>query len=105
MHIYSCLGHKEFRFLLPVLPLCLCIAGDYIAFYLAACAKRSDRPLGFRRKVIFLVLLIPNLVALVYLGVIHQRGPLDTMQAVREEVEGNLQANILFLMPCHSTPG
>lgn len=102
--VYSCLGHKEFRFLLPVLPLCLCIAGDYIAFYLAACAKRSDRPLGFRRKVIFLMLLIPNLVALVYLGVIHQRGPLDTMQALREEVKGNLQANILFLMPCHSTP-
>ncbi|ROT64741.1 hypothetical protein C7M84_017308 [Penaeus vannamei] len=37
-----CLGHKEFRFLLPVLPLCLCIAGDYIAVTIANLSKKKD---------------------------------------------------------------
>lgn len=50
-HSTSCLGHKEFRFLLPVLPLCLCVASDHIAFHLAAHAKRSGHPMGFRYEV------------------------------------------------------
>ncbi|KAG0714147.1 GPI mannosyltransferase 3 [Chionoecetes opilio] len=102
--VYSCLGHKEFRFLLPLLPLCLCIAGDHIAFHLAAHAKKTGDSSRLRRTVVFLVLLIPNLTALVYLGLIHQRGPLDTMQILRQEIEVNPRASILFLMPCHSTP-
>lgn len=52
----------------------------------------------------FLSLLVPNTCALLYLGLVHQRGPLDVMQVLGEEVKGHSHPDILFLMPCHSTP-
>ncbi|XP_042229036.1 GPI mannosyltransferase 3-like [Homarus americanus] len=102
--VYSCLGHKEFRFLLPVLPLCLCIAGDYIAFTLASYSKRTDHSIRCRSAFVFIFLIVPNLVAALYLGLVHQRGPLDTMTILQKDIERNNNSDILFLMPCHSTP-
>ncbi|XP_050719571.1 GPI mannosyltransferase 3-like [Eriocheir sinensis] len=102
--VYSCLGHKEFRFLLPVLPLCMCMAGDHIAFHLSAHVKRKGRPAGLWRWVVFLCLAVPNACALLYLGLVHQRGPLDVMQVLRAEAEAHPRPDVLFLMPCHSTP-
>lgn len=29
--IYSCLPHKEFRFILPILPMCLFVTSDYLS--------------------------------------------------------------------------
>lgn len=40
-HSYSCLAHKEFRFLLPLVPLCLCMAGDYITLKVTEHHRRT----------------------------------------------------------------
>lgn len=95
--VYSLLAHKEFRFIYPVLPLCMVFCGLSLASlkawrFHAACA-----------------LLVSNLVPALYTGLVHQRGTLDVMshlQTLCDTVQptSSLQPDIYFLMPCHSTP-
>ncbi|KAK8747831.1 hypothetical protein OTU49_017533, partial [Cherax quadricarinatus] len=99
----SCLGHKEFRFLLPILPLCLCIAGDLIAYELTSYSKRKTQLSKYKSVAGFSFLIIPNLLSVLYLGLVHQRGPLDTMTVLQHDTQSH-KSNVLFLMPCHSTP-
>ncbi|XP_069940978.1 GPI mannosyltransferase 3 isoform X3 [Cherax quadricarinatus] len=101
--VYSCLGHKEFRFLLPILPLCLCIAGDLIAYELTSYSKRKTQLSKYKSVAGFSLLIIPNLLSVLYLGLVHQRGPLDTMTVLQHDTPSH-KSNVLFLMPCHSTP-
>lgn len=54
-------------------------------------------------------LVASNLVLALYTGLVHQRGVLDVMDHVRAlcDVSRNSsvpQPDVLFLMPCHSTP-
>lgn len=54
-------------------------------------------------------LLVANLIPALYTGLIHQRGTLDVMIHIQKlcDVKGNSthpQPDVLFLMPCHSTP-
>lgn len=102
--IYSCLGHKEFRFLLPVVPLCFCIAGDFVAFTLSSYSKRKDQSSKYRSVATIFFLAIPNLIAVLYLGLVHQRGSLDVMTILQNDTKVRSKSDILFLMPCHSTP-
>lgn len=56
------------------------------------------------------VLLSANLIPALYTGLIHQRGTLDVMNHLQPLCDvGNVsttrpQPDVLFLMPCHSTP-
>ncbi|XP_011608620.2 GPI mannosyltransferase 3 [Takifugu rubripes] len=95
--IYSFLPHKEFRFIYPVLPFCLVFSGISLA------SLKS-----WRRAAAFF-LLVSNLAAGLYTGLIHQRGPLDTMSHLGtlcdiSSISSPPQPDVLFLMPCHSTP-
>ncbi|KAJ3327761.1 hypothetical protein HDU76_011178 [Blyttiomyces sp. JEL0837] len=117
--VYSCLGHKEFRFMMPLLPLALICAGRGLsALQIPSANKKKDgergnskgrkhqlsnseyswkgRALGF-----FFVL---NAMAAVYFSLVHQRGVVDVMWWLRKEISTNSVDGILFLMPCHSTP-
>uniref|UniRef100_A0A182UQ54 Mannosyltransferase n=1 Tax=Anopheles merus TaxID=30066 RepID=A0A182UQ54_ANOME len=100
--VYSLLAHKEFRFLLPVLPMCLFITADYLARW---SRKASSKMIWFTA---LLILSVNGLMA-GYTGLVHQRGTLDVMPYLATTAkdyrdEFNNPANILFLMPCHSTP-
>lgn len=96
--IYSCLGHKEFRFLLPVLPIMLKISAQYLSNW---SRKASDAIVW----VVAIVILIGNVVPAVYWGRVHQKGTLEVMQPLRDlALKDPKDASILFLMPCHSTP-
>ncbi|KAJ8247869.1 hypothetical protein GJAV_G00251500 [Gymnothorax javanicus] len=91
--VYSMLGHKEFRFIYPVVPLCMVFCG----FSLAS-LKSWKKPAAC-------ALLVMNLIPALYTGLIHQRGALDVMTHLRQLCDiTNPQPEILFLMPCHSTP-
>lgn len=61
----------------------------------------------WRRAAAFF-LLVSNLLAALYTGLIHQRGTLDVMSHLQTLCDINrdvpLQPDVLFLMPCHSTP-
>lgn len=63
---------------------------------------------SWRRPAAFF-LLVSNLAVGLYTGLIHQRGPLDTMSHLGtlcdiNSISSPPQPDVLFLMPCHSTP-
>uniref|UniRef100_A0A671YKX6 Mannosyltransferase n=2 Tax=Sparus aurata TaxID=8175 RepID=A0A671YKX6_SPAAU len=95
--VYSLLPHKEFRFIYPVLPFCIIFSGISLANLKA-----------WRRAAAFF-LLVSNLAAALYTGLIHQRGTLDVMTRLQtlcdvSNISSPPQTDVLFLMPCHSTP-
>ncbi|ELU03730.1 hypothetical protein CAPTEDRAFT_107850 [Capitella teleta] len=98
--VYSCLGHKEFRFIFPILPLAMHLSGLYLALLLDVsswlpCSKSS----------FFVTILIAgNLPLALYTSLIHQRGTLDVMRFIYEESSRNASLSVVSLMPCHSTP-
>lgn len=62
-----------------------------------------------RRRSAAAFLLVANLIPALYTGLVHQRGTLDVMIHIQKlcDVKGNStqpQPDVLFLMPCHSTP-
>ncbi|XP_053720481.1 GPI mannosyltransferase 3 [Synchiropus splendidus] len=93
--IYSLLPHKEFRFIYPLLPFCMIFCGVSVAHM-----KKWRRPAAA-------ALLVTNLLAALYTGLVHQRGTLDVMGHLQTLCDSRgvvTQADVLFLMPCHSTP-
>ncbi|XP_029353890.1 GPI alpha-1,2-mannosyltransferase 3 [Echeneis naucrates] len=97
--VYSLLPHKEFRFIYSVVPFCMVFCGISLA------------TLKTWRRAAAVFLLVTNLVPALYTGLIHQRGTLDVMSHLQTLCDGGgssishpQQPDILFLMPCHSTP-
>ncbi|XP_037492164.1 GPI mannosyltransferase 3 isoform X2 [Jatropha curcas] len=110
--VYSILGHKEFRFVLPVLPVALIFSG-----YALSVMARPDSPNGDRKgsskshnkclsKVGFAVifLLCTNIPMALYMSLVHQRGTEDVLIYLSKEAHNERVKSILFLMPCHATP-
>ncbi|CAN8299895.1 unnamed protein product [Cochlearia groenlandica] len=113
--IYSILGHKEFRFVLPVLPIALIFSGYALAQMEASgsssITKKTQTPQKnhtnkwspkLRLSVFFL--LATNIPMALYMSLFHQRGTEDAMNYLSEEAHNGRVKSILFLMPCHSTP-
>lgn len=88
-------AHKEFRFLLPVLPLFCILLESRIALLM-------NRKWSVR----LFLWLIPNAIVTVYLGVIHQSGSIAVMADVVKSLSrsGQETASLHLLLPCHSTP-
>lgn len=97
--VYSLFNHKEFRFLLPVLPMAMFLVADYLA---RVSRKLKDVFVWF----IAITLLVGNVVPAWYLGLVHQRGTLDVMPQLSKllRTTDEKDPSITFLMPCHSTP-
>lgn len=58
------------------------------------------------RRAAVSVLLVSNLAAALYTGLVHQRGTLDVMTHLHTLCDASRPetTDVLFLMPCHSTP-
>lgn len=94
--IYSFTSHKEFRFIFPVVPICMLFCGLFM----------EDMHRSGKSKLLILYLLF-NIPASIYFGLFHQRGVLDVMGYVQEVADQHStgeQRSVMFLMPCHSTP-
>ncbi|WOL05414.1 GPI mannosyltransferase 3 isoform X1 [Canna indica] len=109
--VYSVLGHKEFRFVLPVLPIALIFSGYSLAVMskrdCSAAQSRKFKPgdkCPSRVQLAMLFLVITNVPMALYMGLIHQRGTEDVMFYLSKEANNGQVKSILFLMPCHSTP-
>ncbi|KAF0298627.1 GPI mannosyltransferase 3 [Amphibalanus amphitrite] len=96
--VYSALPHKEFRFLLSIWPFCALLAGKGFV----QLSRMSERWCSALK----VLLVVTNLPAALYLGLVHQRGPLDVTAVLAARLaEGPAHAaSVLYLMPCHSTP-
>ncbi|KAL7193705.1 hypothetical protein ACSBR2_025343 [Camellia fascicularis] len=110
--LYSVLGHKEFRFVLPVLPIALMFSG-----YSLATIRRSDSSHDRRKGLpsihtkcpskkhwVIIFLFATNLPMALYMSLVHQRGTEDVMNYLSEEARNEKVESILFLTPCHATP-
>ncbi|XP_049820403.1 GPI mannosyltransferase 3 [Aethina tumida] len=96
--VYSFLPHKEFRFLLPLLPIAFYISSRY----LSAWSRKANI---FAIWLVAILIFAGNLGPSWYLGFVHQRGVVDVMEPLREIASSDTsEKNFLFLMPCHSTP-
>ncbi|CAE8618487.1 unnamed protein product, partial [Polarella glacialis] len=98
--VLSLASHKEYRFLLPFLPLASLLAGVGLERAEAACARRSKG--GEGRRALVLIVFGPQLVAALFFSLVHQRGPEAVMAHLRLQPPGPEGA--FFLTPCHATP-
>ncbi|ODQ54917.1 hypothetical protein SAICODRAFT_64193 [Saitoella complicata NRRL Y-17804] len=87
---YSVIGHKEWRFLYPLLPLLLV----YTSVSISRLSRRT------KGRVVPIVVLL-NVVVAWYAAQVHQRGVIDVMDYLKNEPDVQ---SVGFLMPCHSTP-
>lgn len=99
---FSLLPHKEFRFLLQVLPLCLYVIAQFLSKW---SRNQSKLLIWFVAAVIF----VANAVPAGYLGFVHQKGTLKVMEKITEigqnyKTKEGLSPKVFFAMPCHSTP-
>lgn len=104
MCIFSFGGHKEFRFILPLLPIVFIQCG-YALFEIKQ--KISERSY----KYILSFLILTNILLGTYVSVYHQSSPTKIMKFLRNEAtenggndDGRVLKSVHFLMPCHSTP-
>lgn len=95
---YSFLGHKEFRFIHPLLPL-LHVFAAHSLVSLDPSPQTSRFSIRRRHAVLVLVGLLPSLYANLY----HSSGVISIMATIRDLPESEMQS-VAFLMPCHSTP-
>ena len=98
----SLISHKEFRFLLQVLPLCLYLIVQYLSKW---SRNQSKLLIWFVAAVIF----VANALPAGYLGFVHQQGTIKVMEKISDVAQNykhkeGLAPKIFFLMPCHSTP-
>ncbi|XP_026724793.1 GPI mannosyltransferase 3 [Trichoplusia ni] len=92
---YSFVPHKEFRFVLPLLPILLYLAQDVIVPW-------SRKAKKWQLYLVAGSILLGNAGPALYFGLVHQAGTLQVMPLLREAADN--RSSITFLMPCHSTP-
>lgn len=92
--VYSLLGHKEFRFIYPILPLLHLKTVNSFLNPLPLLSKVTT-------KKVFVSLCILNLGVAAFFNTLHQRGVMDVMKYLRNNQN---VTSVGFLMPCHSTP-
>lgn len=99
---FSLLPHKEFRFLLQILPLCLYIISSYLSSW---SRTKSEIVIWFTA----IVILTANVIPAGYLGYVHQQGTIKVMDKLTDiahnyKTQEGRAPKIFFMMPCHSTP-
>ncbi|EED91619.1 dolichyl-phosphate-mannose-glycolipid alpha-mannosyltransferase [Thalassiosira pseudonana CCMP1335] len=117
--LHSLSAHKEFRFLLPILPL-ICILVGHAIFQLTNdtdadvdgnnTSKEPDSTKSVPIHLVVVGMILLNVPHLIYLSVIHQRGPIALNQLLasvinevsRDKTDGLYSVH--YLMGCHSAP-
>jgi phosphatidylinositol glycan class B len=109
--VYSVLKHKEFRFMMPLAPVfhaCAALSLSHLGQMNNEGVNEKSAKKTYKTKFrwIIMFLCITNSTAGIYLTSYHQRGVVDVMLWFRKELraKNSTVENILFLMPCHSTP-
>ena len=94
--VHSFSEHKEFRFLMPLMPLFCVLSGPGVCQFLRNHSKKS---------LLIAVAVLANVIPTLYLGLFHQRGSVDVNRAIVRRVGQEPQTyTVHYLMGCHSTP-
>ncbi|KAJ3810838.1 glycosyltransferase family 22 protein [Lentinula lateritia] len=106
--VYSLAGHKEWRFIHPLLPILHVLAAKSLversSHKVEIKEKFNSQRIPIRRA--FLGLLLVTLPISAWIVFVHCSGPLSVMSYIRRIPENELRGGVVgFLMPCHSTPG
>jgi GPI mannosyltransferase 3 len=118
--IMSFNGHKEFRYIHPVLPLVCLLTGPALRSWAVgtevdAAASPPRRWNGLRKVLVLALFGIANLVPVLYLGLFHQSGPVSVNRKILEVAREAAAAPSSSTEParftvyywtgeCHSTP-
>lgn len=103
---YSLAGHKEWRFIHPLLPLMHILAAkSLVDLYHSGthASARSQPNARFAVTAPHLALILLNLPGLCYVSFFHARAPIEVVHYLRKLPSEDLRT-VGFLMPCHSTP-
>lgn len=120
--IYSFAGHKEWRFMHPILPLLHSFAAKSLVdlsdraktYGRKTTDKISTKHLPFRTQLSqylppvrlrFLALLCLTIPVSAYTVLFYRSAPISVIAYVRSLPAAELDGGVGFLMPCHSTPG
>lgn len=107
--VYSFIGHKEWRFLHPLLPMMHILAAESAVQLMqpreAKHAKATSQTAATwsRPQIVIPLFLLLSLPASVYVVFFHCTGQIEVMSFLRQ-LPVNSSTTIGFLMPCHSTP-
>lgn len=94
MLVLSLVSHKEFRFLLPVFPMVMCVSG--------AGMTRLPRSWALVLAGLLTLAFFPPAM---YFGLFHQKGTLEAVNYLAQEIERSpTPKSVAFLMPCHAAP-
>lgn len=103
--ILSLQAHKEFRFLLPLVAPMQIFAGRQLHFIAREDCKRGRIGSKSRLTQYLALIIITNCIMGFYFSRVHKRGVVHAVEWLREQAYANQNVtDILFLMPCHSTP-
>ncbi|KAE9394099.1 glycosyltransferase family 22 protein, partial [Gymnopus androsaceus JB14] len=103
--VYSLAGHKEWRFIHPLVPLFHILAAKSLVDRSSTVLKNSNTYRLPVRKA-FLGLVLATVPVSAWIVLVHCSGPLSVMSFIRNIPENELQGGVVgILMPCHSTPG
>lgn len=103
--VFSCAGHKEWRFLHPLLPVMhLLAARSLVSLGNHASSRYNPRSTALRTKRTYVVYLgLLSLAPSLYVIFWHSAGQIEALSHLRGLSDTELRS-IGFLMPCHSTP-
>ena len=96
--VYSLAGHKEWRFLHPLLPIMHLFCTKSL---LHLTTQQTTKPTRIPSR--YLVVILLQIPALTYVAFFHGRAQIAVVHYLRSVQPVNL-TNVGFLMPCHSTP-
>ncbi|KAI0707643.1 Alg9-like mannosyltransferase family-domain-containing protein [Earliella scabrosa] len=98
--IYSLAGHKEWRFIHPLLPAMHILAAKSLVDSLPESTPHKSLMKRISLSHWFLALSLPGIV---YVALFHERAQIEVMHYLRH-LPPDRSTSIGFLMPCHSTP-
>jgi len=113
--LHSISAHKEFRFLLPILPFVCIISGINLNSFTTRDEKKFDSRRPYFRKMFFIIsfLLALNFPHLYFLSSVHQRASIDINRQIADRIGHAIKTSwadsdqvfyVHYLMSCHSTP-
>ncbi|KAJ7582998.1 glycosyltransferase family 22 protein [Mycena floridula] len=101
--VYSLAGHKEWRFIHPLLPLLHLFAAKVLVDMSTQNYGTAGHGLPVHTS--HLLILLLTIPVSLYTTLFYCSAPISVMSHIRNLPEKDLERSVGFLMPCHSTPG